>query len=115
MRTSHDVVIIGAGPAGCTAGQTLAEAGFDVVLVEEHAVVGEPVDCTGVLSAEAFERFDLPPRIVLGQIEAVTLHSPAGIRIAHREAQPLAFVVDRAELDRSLALRAQAAGAALHL
>jgi geranylgeranyl reductase family protein len=115
MSTPHDVVIIGAGPAGCTAGQALAQAGFDVVLIEEHAVIGEPVDCTGVLSAEAFERFDLPRRIVLGTIEAITLHSPAGIRITHREVQPIAFVVDRAELDRSLALRAQAAGATLRL
>src|SRR4030042_1007070 len=108
MSTPHDVVIIGAGPAGCTAGQALAQAGFDVVLIEEHAVIGEPVDCTGVLSAEAFERFDLPRRIVLGTIEAIPLPSPAGIRITHREVQPIAFVVDRAELDRSLALRAQA-------
>jgi flavin-dependent dehydrogenase len=43
------------------------------------------------------------------------LHSPAGIPITHSETQPLAFVVDRAELDRTLAARAEAAGAALHL
>ena len=29
MQKSHDVVIIGAGPAGCTAGAELAKAGFD--------------------------------------------------------------------------------------
>jgi geranylgeranyl reductase family protein len=115
MRTSHDVVIIGAGPAGCTAGEGLARAGFDVALVEEHAVVGEPVDCTGILGAEAFQRFDLPQRIVVGGIGAVTLHSPAGVPITHDAGEPFAFVVDRAELDRSLALRAQAAGTALYL
>jgi len=115
MRSSHDVLIIGAGPAGCTAGEGLARAGLDVALVEEHAVVGEPVDCTGVLGAEAFRRFDLPRRIVIGVIEAVTLHSPSGVPITHDEGQPFAFVVDRAELDRSLALRAQEAGATLYL
>lgn len=115
MRTSHDVVIIGAGPAGCTAGEGLARAGFDVALLEEHAVVGEPVDCTGVLGAETFQRFDLPREIVVGRIGAVTLHSPAGVPITHQEGHPFAFVVDRAALDRSLALRAQTAGAALYL
>ena len=115
MSTSHDVVIIGAGPAGSTAGEAVARAGFDVALVEEHAVVGEPVDCTGVLGTEAFRRFDLPRKIVVGGISAVTLHSPAGVPITHHGREPFAFVVDRAELDRHLAQRAQAAGAALYL
>lgn len=113
--STHDVVIIGAGPAGCTVGEGLARAGLDVALVEEHAVVGEPVDCTGVLGREAFERFDLPERIVVGTIEAITLHSPGGVAITHTAGRPVAFVVDRAELDRSLAARAQAAGATLYL
>jgi geranylgeranyl reductase family protein len=115
MRASYDVVIIGAGPAGCSAAEALARRGFDVAVLEEHAVVGEPVDCTGVLSAEAFERFDLPRQIVCGEIKGITLHSPAGIPITHNETQPLAFVVDRTELDRTLAVRAEAAGATLHL
>jgi digeranylgeranylglycerophospholipid reductase len=115
MPTSHDVVIVGAGPAGCSTGEQLARRGFDVAVLEEHALVGEPVDCTGVISAEAFERFDLPQRIVLGVISEITLHSPSGIPITHSDKQPLAFVVDRAELDRLLAIRTLAAGATLYL
>jgi geranylgeranyl reductase family protein len=108
-------VIIGAGPAGCSAGEALARRGLDVAVLEEHASVGEPVDCTGVLSAEAFERFALPRTIVCGEITGITLHSPAGIPITHKETRPLAFVVERTELDRTLAARAEAAGATLHL
>jgi len=115
MQPCHDVVIIGAGPAGCTTGEGLARAGFDVALVEEHAVVGEPVDCTGVLGAEVFRRFALPREIVVGEIGAVTLHSPGGVPIVHEASQPFAFVVDRAELDRRLARRAKEAGATLYL
>lgn len=115
MQKSHDVVIIGAGPAGSTAGEGLARAGFDVALVEEHAVIGEPVDCTGVLGAEAFQRFDLPRQIVMGDITTVTLHSPGGVSITHAERQPFAYAVDRAALDCSLAHRAMGAGASLYL
>jgi len=115
MGTSHDVVIIGAGPAGSTAAEGLARAGFDVALVEEHSVIGEPVDCTGVLGGEAFQRFDLPRAIVVGEVGAVTLHSPGGVPITHEVSQPFAFVVDRAELDRCLAHRAEEAGATLYL
>jgi digeranylgeranylglycerophospholipid reductase len=115
MQKSHDVVIIGAGPAGCTAGAELAQAGFDVALVEEHAVIGEPVDCTGVLGIEVFQRFDLPRDIVVGEIRAVTLHSPGGVPITHEAGQPFAYAVDRAALDRNLARRATDAGARLYL
>lgn len=115
MQKSHDVVIIGAGPAGCTAGEALARDGFDVALVEEHAVIGEPVDCTGVLGGEAFQRFDLPREIVVGEIGAVTLHSPGGVPITHEAGRPFAYVVDRAALDRTLARRATGAGATLYL
>lgn len=108
---SHDVLVIGAGPAGSTAAQQLAAAGFHVAVLEEHAVIGEPVDCTGVIGSDAFVDFGLPRDVVVGSIEAVTIHSPAGIPATHRALQPLAHIVDRAALDRALATRAQAAGA----
>ncbi len=115
MKNAHDVVIIGAGPAGSTAAHLLASDGFDVAVLEEHAVVGEPVDCTGVLGAEAFSRFDLPQTLILGTIRAITVNSPGGVRVTHEGEQPRAFVIDRAELDRGLARRAQASGATVYL
>jgi len=32
----------------------------DVLICEEHAAIGSPVHCTGVLAAESFRDFDLP-------------------------------------------------------
>ncbi len=115
MKTSFDVLVIGAGPAGSTAAERLAACGLDVGLLEEHPVVGEPVDCTGVVGVEAFVGFDLPQRIVVGSFDAVTIHSPAGIPATYRATEPLAYIVDRAELDRTLAARAREAGATLLL
>ena len=115
MKTSHDILIIGAGPAGCTAARRLAADGLDVAVVEEHAVIGEPVDCTGVVGSEVFTRFNLPRQIILGSIDAITIHSPADIAITHRNGGPLAYVVDRAELDRSVGRQAAEAGATFYL
>jgi flavin-dependent dehydrogenase len=110
VNQSYDVVIVGAGPAGCTAAERLAAAGLDVAVLEEHSVIGEPVDCTGVVGTEAFEHFDLPRHIVLGSVDGVTIHSPAGIPATYQASEPLAYIVNRAELDRTLAARAQGAG-----
>jgi geranylgeranyl reductase family protein len=111
MKSSYDVLVVGAGPAGSTTAEGLATAGFDVAVLEEHAVIGEPVDCTGVVGAEAFEAFDLPRGIVVGSVNAITIHSPGGIPATYQATDPLAYIVDRAELDRTLATRAQDAGA----
>src|SRR5574341_844488 len=115
MKSNYDVLVIGAGPAGSTVAERLAADGFDVAVLEEHAVIGEPVDCTGVVGAEAFADFDLPQEIVVGSIGAITIHSPAGIPVTYQAAKLLAHIVDRAELDRSLAARARASGAAVLL
>jgi geranylgeranyl reductase family protein len=111
MRSIHDVIVIGAGPAGSTAAERLAAQGFDVEVLEEHAVIGEPVDCTGVLGTEVFQRFDLPSSMVLSTFDTVTIHSPSEVVATCRNTGPLAHVVERSELDRTLAARAEAAGA----
>ena len=110
MKHSYDVLVVGAGPAGCTAAERLAAAGLDVAVLEEHPVIGEPVDCTGVVGTEAFQCFDLPRRLVVGSVDGVTIHSPAGIPATYQASEPLAYIVNRAELDRTLAARAQDAG-----
>ncbi len=113
--TSFNVLVIGAGPAGSTAAERLAASGLGVAVLEEHAIIGEPVDCTGVVGAELFQHFDLPSTLIVGSVEAVTIHSPGGIAATYRAPAPLAHIVDRARLDQALAARAQEAGAAILL
>lgn len=107
----RDVVVIGAGPAGSITARLLAEAGRDVVVVEEHDVIGSPVHCTGLLGFDAFAEFDLPRDLILGRAGAARLWGAAGRSVLVHSDRVEAAVIDRARLDMTLALRAEHAGA----
>jgi flavin-dependent dehydrogenase len=91
-----DVVIVGGGPAGLYAGRQLARAGHDVTLLEEHAHIGQPVHCTGVLAREAFEEFGLGSDCVLNNLNTVRFYSPSGDSIEFSTETVEAVVIDRA-------------------
>ncbi len=111
----HDVVVVGGGPAGCYTAALLGERGFDVHLLEEHPVIGEPVDCSGVVGAEAFATLGLSSSLKLGEIRNLTLVSPSELEVHFCPPSPLAYIVDRSAFDRSIADKTSASGVTLHL
>jgi digeranylgeranylglycerophospholipid reductase len=109
----HDAVIVGGGPAGLHAGRQLARAGFSVALFEEHPSSGTPVHCTGVLAADAFDRFGLGDDCVLNGLQTVRFHAPSGDVVPYTTSSIEAVVIDRARFDTRLAERAALAGVTL--
>ena len=107
----HDVVIVGAGPAGLYTALRLAGRGYDVVVLEEHQAVGQPVHCTGVLAREAFDEFALSPDTVLNELTTARFISPSGLDVFYRSGRAEAVVIDREAFDLRLAEQAVGAGA----
>jgi digeranylgeranylglycerophospholipid reductase len=115
MDSAIDVLIVGGGPGGLFMAARLAERGVRTLVCEEHARVGDPVHCTGVLSADSFETFDLPRGATLNHLTTVRFLSPGGIPVDYTTSSPLATVIDRPVFDRALANRAIAAGAEIRV
>jgi len=112
------VVVVGAGPAGLIAAREAARRGVDVLVLEEHAQIGLPVECAGLLSLRWLRAIGVHRarrRFVLNELRAATFYSPSGHELRVEAPRPVACVVDRRELDVVLAEQASDAGARLEL
>jgi len=107
----YDVAVVGAGPTGCYAARQLARLGYDVLVLEEHTEIGEPVHCTGIISREACERLELDPDSIEAHLSCARFISPGGRSFTVSADEPRAVVVDRSSFDRMLAQQALAGGA----
>lgn len=114
MKT--DVLIVGAGPAGCFAGKILAEHGFSVSIIEEHAKVGEPACCTGIVGLSGLRELGIKPgKWVLGRLKGARIYPPSNNPVELTRGKVEALVIDRVKFDCSLADAATRAGADLIL
>ena len=70
------IAIIGAGPVGCYAGYLLAKAGHKVSIYENHAQIGLPIQCTGLLTSD-FDQFNLPmDSFLVNTFSTAEIYSP---------------------------------------
>jgi digeranylgeranylglycerophospholipid reductase len=105
-----DALVVGAGPAGSTVARALASRGHDVLVVEEHARIGHPVQCAGLVSQRVLDLAGSRD-MVLDAVAGATVFGPSLGSVSFAADGPKAFVIDRAGLDVYLADRAAKAGA----
>lgn len=109
----HDVVIVGAGPAGATAAARLAEAGVDVALIERSTVPRDK-PCGGGLSPKAYRLLDLDVEgLVLARSRAVRLSAPYVGTATLESREHSIWMVQRAAFDQRLVEHAVERGASL--
>ncbi len=100
-----DVVVVGAGPAGSTAAHHLARRGWSVILLEEHPLVGRPVQCAGLVSQRVLDMAGTD-KMVRHHLGGATIWSPSMNPLRFQAGETRAHVISREQLDFLLAERA---------
>ncbi|MCK4652400.1 MAG: NAD(P)/FAD-dependent oxidoreductase, partial [Methanosarcinales archaeon] len=98
----YEVVVVGAGPAGCLAAKYAAKNGAKTLIIEEHASIGSPVQCAGLLSVNAVRECEIAPDSRFHPITGAFVYAPDGRRICISGDEIKAYVVDRRLFDRTL-------------
>jgi len=73
------VAVVGSGPAGSSAAETLAKAGIETYLIERKLDNAKP--CGGAIPLCMVGEFDLPPEIIDRRVRKMKMISPSNIEV----------------------------------
>lgn len=73
------VAVVGSGPAGSSAAETLAKAGIETYLFERKLDNAKP--CGGAIPLCMVDEFDLPPEIIDRRVRKMKMISPSNIEV----------------------------------
>lgn len=73
------VAVVGSGPAGSSAAETLAKAGIETFLFERKLDNAKP--CGGAIPLCMVDEFDLPPEIIDRRVRKMKMISPSNVEV----------------------------------
>ncbi len=111
MNSTFDAVVVGGGPAGATAAQTLAERGYHVLMLDR---AGRIKPCGGAIPPRAIRDFDIPDELLVAKARSARMVAPSGHRVDIPIDNGFVGMVDREVFDEWLRERAVARGAQRH-
>ncbi len=114
-RSSCDVLVVGAGPAGSMTAKWAAKGGADVLMIEKRQEIGSPVRCGEGISKSWMPEvgIKIDQKWVAREVRGGKIVSPSGHTLLVDEKQAgdeVGFMVDRVFFDKALAYDAIKAG-----
>jgi len=113
----HDVVVVGAGPAGSITAKTAAEHGLDVLLIERNQEIGVPVKCAEGVSKEIEKFVPLDKKWICAEVNGANIYGPDGTKVVlyGEKMDEVGYVLERRIFDKFLASEAARAGAEIRV
>ena len=104
----YDVVVIGGGPAGSTAANTLSMKGFKVLLLDK---AGRIKPCGGAIPPRAIKDYSIPDELLVAKAKCARMISPKEKKVDIPIENGFVGMVDRDAFDEWLRKRASENGA----
>lgn len=97
-----DVIVVGAGPVGLYTAKLCEDLGYNVIVLEEHGKVGEPLKCSGLISRNIEKFFPgvMEWGVVDNEVDSATIHSPRSELVLKKK--NAAYVINRPKFDKKL-------------
>ncbi|MFH1893041.1 MAG: NAD(P)/FAD-dependent oxidoreductase [Candidatus Zixiibacteriota bacterium] len=110
MKSKYDVVIVGGGPGGLSAALSASRAGAEVLLLETHRKIGQPVSCAeGISCAGLTQVLEPNEEWISSRVSGAKLFSQNGksMFIDHPNA---GYILNRSKFEPYIAKMAEDAG-----
>src|SRR2546425_5888992 len=116
LTSGYDVIVAGAGVAGCMAAIEASKQGVRVGLFEEHPQVGVPSHCSGVVSLSGLKLLGVGSNQAFDQrlIRGARFFPPTGSPVEITRPEPVALIINRMKFDQYLAKNPINNGVELH-
>lgn len=103
-----DVLVVGGGPSGSIAAETLAKQGFSVILLDK---AGRIKPCGGAVPPKLIRDFQIPNEQIVARVHGARIVSPAGRVVDMPIENGYVGMVDRDQFDEYLRNRSTEYGA----
>lgn len=110
---TYDAIVVGGGPAGASVAGDIARAGFRVAILERDLRVGQPVQCSGLVTQRTLQAAHLDPTLALNALRGATVRAPSGTAYRLGGDRVHAYVMDRSQFDQQVMAQALETGADL--
>ncbi|HXX59622.1 MAG TPA: NAD(P)/FAD-dependent oxidoreductase [Dehalococcoidales bacterium] len=110
-RNFYDAAVVGGGPVGSQVAFRLASMGFRTVVLEKKQDLTGPVCCTGIVSTECVDYFDIPDSVIHRTANGARIFTPSGDDFSISRPMPQVAILNRPAFNMAWANRAQGKGA----